>query len=508
MLDAQHHYRRDRDCKRGLRLRACVAAQQVEQASHAANPTGKIPITTTSDEARALFLRARMLNETLKPHEAHSVFEQAVAIDPRFAMAEYYLASTSPTGTELTSHLAKAIALAATVSPGERLMIAGLQARTNADRSRARQLAESLVVLYPNDERARFVLGSVYAAQQLYREEIAQLEKAIAIDPTYSLAYNQVGYAYRAVGQMNAAELAFQKYIALMPDDPNPHDSYAELLLKMGRFDASIAEYKQALALDPHFGASHIGIAANETLLGRHAAALEELESYYKAGRNAGERRTALANEAMVHVDQGGTDAAVAAMERSRDIALAANDVAGVAADESTIGDIFLEAGRIDDASARYARAHDAIARSTMAPELKDDDALAAHYDRARVALARHQLTPARAEAAAYATGATKRKNDARIRQSHELNGLAALEAKDFDTALSELAKADQENPAVWYAISRAEAGKGNAAKATLLATQALHLNILPTFPYAFTRAAIGSATAPASSRSAPGTRS
>jgi tetratricopeptide (TPR) repeat protein len=478
-----------------------AAAQQIDSA-------GKIPITTTSDQARALFLRARTLNETLKAHEAHSVFAQAVAIDPTFAMGEYYLASTSPTATELNAHLATAIALSGAVSPGERLMILGLQARTNADRPRARQLAESLVVLYPNDERARFLLGAIYAAQQLYREEITQFEKAIALNPTYSLAYNQIGYAYRAVGEMSAAESVFQKYIALIPDDPNPHDSYAELLLKMGRFDASIAEYRKALALDSHFGASHIGIAANEALLGHHPAALAELESYYKNARNPGERRAALANEAMVHVDHGGTDAAVAEMEGSRDIAAAERDVAGVAADESAIGDIYLEAGRIDAAVARYARAHDMIARSSLAAELKDDDALAAHYDQARVALARHQLTSARAEAASYAEGAAARKNDARTRQSHELNGLVALEAKDFDTSLAELAQADQENPAVWYAMSRAEAGKGNAAKATALANQALHMNILPTFPYAFTRAAIGSATARVSSRTARGTRS
>jgi tetratricopeptide (TPR) repeat protein len=469
---------------------------------------GKIPITTKSAEARALFLRARTLNETLQAHEAHGVFLQAAAIDSNFAMAEYYLASTSPTATELTAHLAKAVALAGAVSPGERLTILGLQANRNADRPRVRQLAESLVVLYPNDERARFVLGSVYAAQHLYREEIAQFEKAIALDPTYSLAYNQIGYAYRAVGDMRAAESAFQKYIALIPGDPNPHDSYAELLLEMGRFDASIAEYRKALALDSHFGASHIGIAANETLLGHHAAALTELENYYRTARNVSEQRTALANEAMVHVDHGGTDAAVAAMERSRDIAAAAQDVAGVAADESAIGDIVLAAGRVDAAADRYARAHDAIARSALAAAFKEDDVLAAHYDQARVALARHQLTAARAEATAYATGAAARNNDARIRQSHELNGLVGLEAKDFATSLTELGKADQDNPAVWYAMSRAEAGQGNAAKASALAKQALHMNILPTFPYAFTRAAIGSATAPVSSRSARGTRS
>ena len=49
------------------------------------------------------------------------------------------------------------------------------------------------------------------------------------------------------------AEAAFKKYIELIPNDPNPYDSYAELLLKMGKFDDSIAQYRKALAIDPNF---------------------------------------------------------------------------------------------------------------------------------------------------------------------------------------------------------------------------------------------------------------
>ena len=45
------------------------------------------------------------------------------------------------------------------------------------------------------------------------------------------------------------AEKAFQKYIELIPKDPNPYDSYAELLLKMGRFEDSIAQYRKALEI-------------------------------------------------------------------------------------------------------------------------------------------------------------------------------------------------------------------------------------------------------------------
>jgi tetratricopeptide (TPR) repeat protein len=475
-------------------------------AALAAQTPGKIPITTRSDSARSLFVHARALNETLKPHEAHELFARSVALDANFALAEYYLASTAPTAKEVAEHLGKALALAPTVSSGERLMILGMQARANADRALARQLAESLVTQYPQDERAHFILATVYSAQQLYPKVIAEYQKAIAINPNYSLAYNQIGYAYRAVDNQPAAEAAYKKYIGLMPNDPNPHDSYAELLMKLGRFDESIEQYRKALTADAHFGASYIGIAANEMFLGRHDAAVTELESYYDRARDDGERRTALANEAMVEIDRGATDKAVRVMTRSYGIASASGDTANMAADASAIGDILLEAGRIDLARDRYQQAHDLIASASFAPAVKDDDAVARHYDLARLAIARRDLTDARREATAYSSAAASHKNDVRIRQAHELDGLVALEAKEFDASLAALAQADQQNPAVWYAIARAHTGKGDVTKAKELSARAMHANDLPTFPYVFTRARLAAATGSATSESAHGT--
>ena len=120
----------------------CTLVASVSAVQLASQSSGKIPITTRSADARALFLRARALNETLEPHEAHTLFAQALAADPTFAMAEYYLASTAPTAKELTEHLERAIALSSNASPGERLVILGMQARRHADPARARQLAE------------------------------------------------------------------------------------------------------------------------------------------------------------------------------------------------------------------------------------------------------------------------------------------------------------------------------------------------------------------------------
>ena len=80
--------------------------------------------------------------------------------------------------------------------------------------------------------------------------------------PDYSTAFNILGYAYRQNEAYSDAENAFKKYIELIPNDPNPYDSYAELLLKMGRFDEAITQYNKALAIDPNFVNSYFGIAA------------------------------------------------------------------------------------------------------------------------------------------------------------------------------------------------------------------------------------------------------
>jgi tetratricopeptide (TPR) repeat protein len=489
---------------------SAVGCQPVPQASAGERSTlsdnRRIPVTTRSDEARDLWLRGRVLNENLQPHEARALFSRAAAIDPSFALAEYSLAATATTGRELATHLSKALELAANASIGERLLILGLQARTNGDPERARQLAESLVVHYPKDERAHWTLASACSTQQQYDCAIQELRTAIGLNPRFSLAFNQLGYAYRSAGNVAEAEKTFLRYIALVPGDPNPYDSYAELLMKVGRFDESIGQYRKALAIDPHFTGSFVGIATDEALAGRSDAAVAEAERYFSVARDDRERRAALLALALVHVDRGANDQALSVMERRYGIARAIGDTVNMSADGAQIADILLEQGRVPAARERFNQSHALLAASGVSIEAKQDDALAAHYDAARVALAMGDLQAARASATAYAAGAASRKNAVRVRQSHELHGRIALAATDYDVSRAELAQADQQNPSVLLATSRAHAGLGDVERARASLEQSRHMNTLLTFPYAFTRASLAAATRSATSGSAGGT--
>ena len=60
-----------------------------------------IPITTSSPEARMLYLEGRDLVERLKGTEAHLRTDKAVKLDPQFALAWLQWAQTSGTAKEL-----------------------------------------------------------------------------------------------------------------------------------------------------------------------------------------------------------------------------------------------------------------------------------------------------------------------------------------------------------------------------------------------------------------------
>jgi tetratricopeptide (TPR) repeat protein len=451
--------------------------------------TGAIPITAASDEARSLYLEGRALSEQLKAHDGRAKYEAAVAKDPSFAMGHYQLAVNAATAKDFFAHLKEAVALSDKASEGERLTILALEAGGNAEPAKALEYQRELAAKYPNDERAHFLLATGLFGQQDFESSIAELRKATEINPNYSPAYNQLGYAYRQVEKYDDAATAFKKYIELIPNDPNPYDSYAELLMKTGRFDESIAQYGKALSIDPHFGNSRIGIATNLMYQGKTDQAAAEAQKLYDAARDDGDRRFALFTRAVIYTDAGRTAAALT--EAGKEFAIAANhgDSANMSADALLMGNILLHAGRNAEAAKRFQQSLDLTEQSSLSPDVKEDARLLSHFNTGRVALARGDLAAAKEHSATFTRGAEERHNTFRLRQAHELAGNIALGEKNFDSAIGELSLANQQDPQVLYAMALAYRGKGDAAKAKELAARAANDHVLPLLTYAFVRA-------------------
>jgi tetratricopeptide (TPR) repeat protein len=471
----------------GTQTASSGASSGTETSANSAS-SKTVQLTTSSAEARDLYLKGRALAEQLRAQDGRKIFEQAVAADPSFAMAHYQLAVTSATAKDFFSHLNEAVALSDKASEGERLMIKILEANGNAKPQEGLQYAEELVSKFPGDERAHFLLGTAYFGRQNWDRAISEYQKSIAINPNFSGAYNLLGYAYRSIEKYDDAETAFRKYIELIPNDPNPYDSYAELLMKIGRFDESIAQYNKALSLDSHFGNSRIGIATNLMLQNKHDEGAAEAQKLYDAARDDGDRRFALFARTVIYVDGGRTKAALAEAEKEYALDKSRGDPANMSGDAQLIGNILLDAGRTAEAAKKFQHSLDLIEKSSLSTDVKEDARLAAHFNNGRVALAKGDIATAKKEAEAYASGAEERHNQFRIKGAHELKGAIALKEKNFDTAINELGQGNQQDPQILYFTALAYQGKGDTAKAKEYATKAANFNVLPFLPYAFVR--------------------
>jgi tetratricopeptide (TPR) repeat protein len=457
-------------------------------AASTAAAAGAVPISTNSAEARQLYLEARAVAEQLRAHEGRKLYEQAAAADPTFAMAHYQLAVNSATAKDFLEHIKEAVALSDRASEGERLFILAAEAGGNANPAKALEYQEELVRKYPRDERAHQLLGTTYFGRQEYDKAIEQYRAATAINPSFSPAYNLLGYAYRSLEQYDSAEAAFKKYIELIPGDPNPYDSYAELLLKTGRFNESIAQYRKALAHDSNFVASTVGIATNLMYQGKHQAGAAEMDRLYQRARDDGERRTALFVKGVILVDGGKTDAALKEIQREYELDAKLADTANMSGDALLLGNILLDAGRLAPAEQQFTRSLELVEKSSLSPDVKEDTRLADQYNRGRIALARGDDSAAATAAEGYTKGAEARHNLFRVRQAHELTGQIALARKNYDAAIAHLGQANQQDPAVLYATALALKGKGDAVEAKELAAKAAGANVLPLISYAFVR--------------------
>ncbi|MFL6256798.1 MAG: tetratricopeptide repeat protein [Pyrinomonadaceae bacterium] len=476
-------------------LSGCTTTSEVANTSAptpAASPAttgdGKIPVTTSSEEARKEFLQGRDLAERLLAQDSIQHFDKAISLDANFALAELGRANASQTTKEFFDHLKKAVDLSGKASEGERLLILATEAGANGEAVKQKEQLDKLVAAHPADERAHFNLGGYYFGQQDFAQAIDHYKKATELAPNYSPAYNILGYAYRQNGDNANAEQAFKKYIELIPNDPNPYDSYAELLLKMGKYEDSITQYRKALSIDPNFINSRNGIAADLLYMGKPDEATTELQAINDKARSDGDRRTALFGMTVVEADGGKLDKALEEVEKQYALGEKISDTAAMTGDLQLKGNILVEMGKYDEAKAQFERLLKMTDESTLSQEIKNNTKLFHHYNLVTVALGKKDTATAKTEAEEFRKGAEGSKNPNQLKQTHELAGMIALAEKDYDKTIAELQQANQQNPQNLYRLSQAYQGKGDNAKAKELSTKAAAFNSLPQLNYAFIR--------------------
>jgi len=448
-----------------------------------------VPITTSSQEARQAYLTGRDLQEKLRTEEARPYFEEAVKLDPDFAMAWVYSAFAAPSGKQFFARMNKAATLVDKVSEGEKLWILGMQAGTNSDRTAELDYLRRLVEMYPDDPRANNVMAGAYFEGQNWERAIEYYNRALLLDSSYSVPYNQIGYAYRFLGDYKRAEEAFKKYTELIPDDPNPYDSYAELLMKMGQYDKSIAMYEKALSVNPDFFPSQIGIATNLCFKDEYDAARERLETQMLAeAPSLGVRRAAIMAIAITYVYEGRYEEAIAELKKAYALDEEIWDASNMAGDLGMMGTIFLEAKAPDKARNVFNKAMKLIENSELPEPVKENARRSLLVSSARISLLKKDLATAKAKAQEYSKLVQTLGDPAQLAASHMLMAMIALEEKKYGRAIEELTHADQRSAYTFFRMMLAYQGLDDQEKAEEMCRRVVDFNQLNNLSYAFVR--------------------
>ena len=160
-----------------IALSGCAPVEEPRGPVATNSESGKIPVTTASEEARKEFLHGRDLSEKLLIQDSIQYFDRAIALDPNFAIAELNRANVSPTGKEFFEHLKKAVALSDRASNGERLLILGNEAGANGNAAKQKEYLDQLVAAYPNDERAHFNPAATTSANRRFQRRLSIIKR-------------------------------------------------------------------------------------------------------------------------------------------------------------------------------------------------------------------------------------------------------------------------------------------------------------------------------------------
>lgn len=287
-----------------LSFSACAFAQ-AGAAENAASAAGELPLTTTSPEARSLVGTAWKLDlDEVEQTESIEILRTAVKIDPDFAMAHEILAQVSLDSAEQVNEQAKAFATRKHASLPEQQVIEWYQAASDHDVISAITKMNAVLNQYPHDKWVVW-MTTWWLMNQNQFERAAEVFERSGITDSPGLI-NNMGYNYASMRQFDKAFDMMEQYVAAMPHNSNPQDSYAEILRMAGHFNQAVEHYKASLAINPNFYSSQFGLADTYSLMGDQARARQEYETGFSKFRLPEQHWTLWrTREAMTYVREG-----------------------------------------------------------------------------------------------------------------------------------------------------------------------------------------------------------
>jgi arylsulfatase A-like enzyme/Flp pilus assembly protein TadD len=140
---------------------------------------------------------------------------------------------------------------------------------------KAKQWLRQALAINPRNFRAWYELARVQAKDSP-ASAMASLEKTLAIQPNFALAFRERGLLRMKEQQYAAASRDLEKAVELGMDDPTTYNYLGISYSRTNRLELAVSSYQRALAADPDLAEAHLNLAYAYHRLGQTAEARQE----------------------------------------------------------------------------------------------------------------------------------------------------------------------------------------------------------------------------------------
>jgi len=218
--------------------------------------TGIARMTTSSPQAYKYLSQAYRYNYQGERRKSIVLFEQAIALDPKFASA-YSLLGTIYAGLGYTSkskeYHRRALELSEHLPDRERYWIQAFfyQYNSEATYDKAIEAFEKCLQIEPNEVNAARNLANIYLDLEQWDKALELLEINIRRDVEAVFPYANAAWAYSAKGLYDKAREILEDYRRSRADLSYIRRRLAYVFLCQGKFDLATEEADKAFTLTP-----------------------------------------------------------------------------------------------------------------------------------------------------------------------------------------------------------------------------------------------------------------
>jgi TolB-like protein/Flp pilus assembly protein TadD len=222
-----------------------------------------VPTKSLAAYEAYLFGKQRLAKETTEDWaEAINYFQQAIKLDPSYALAYVGLADAyiwqstwgdfprEETLAKAQVVVDKALALDDKLGEAYNSLAGILQARQDFEAAEATY--QRALELNPNYATAYYWYGTLLGISGRHEEELALYRKALELDPLSATVIMHVGRAFFGLGQFDEALVWFEKVLEV---DPLHAEAYYDIgdhyYSALGQLDEAVVWYAKAIPLDP-----------------------------------------------------------------------------------------------------------------------------------------------------------------------------------------------------------------------------------------------------------------